>query len=101
MSRKTDKKIPERKILKREIITDQTDPRMIEFRKSRGEFESGCRQKTIRLEITEYEPGPDNARMVMKFGYYEGEPPPSYHKFFRRLFLSASGNGRPEKRNDD
>ena len=101
MSRKTDKKIPERKILKREIITDQTDPRMIEFRKSRGEFESGCKQKTIRLEITEYEPGPDKTRMVTKFGYYEGEPPPSYHKFLRRLFQSASEEGHPEKRNDD
>lgn len=101
MSRETDKKIPERKILKREIITDQTDPRMIEFRKSRGEFESGCKQKTIRLEITEYEPSPDITRMVTKFGYYEGEPPPSYHKFFRRLFQSASGKSLPEKRNDD
>jgi hypothetical protein len=48
---------PERKILKKEVITDQSDPRMIEFRKSRGEFEPGHPRKTIRLEITEYEPG--------------------------------------------
>jgi hypothetical protein len=101
MSRKTDKKIPERKILRREIITDQTDPRMIEFRKSRGEFETGCKQKTTRLEITEYEPSPDKTKMVTKFGYYEGEPPPSYHKFFRRLFQSALEKGHPEKRIDD
>jgi hypothetical protein len=101
MSRKPDKKIPERKIVKREIITDQADPRMIEFRKSRGEFESGCKQKTVRLEITEYEPGPDKTRMVTKFGYYEGEPPPSYHEFFRRLFQSALGKDHPEKRSDD
>ena len=101
MSRKTDKKIPEPKIVKREIVTDQTDPRMIEFRKSRGEFEPGCKQKTVRLEITEYEPSPDRTRMVTKFGYYEGEPPPSYHKFFRRLFQSALEKEHPEKRSGD
>jgi len=101
MSGKTDKKIPERKVVKRETITDQADPRMIEFRKSRGEFEPSCKQKTVRLEITEYEPGPDNIRMVTKFGHYEGEPPPSYHKFYRRLFQRALEKDHPEKRSDD
>jgi hypothetical protein len=76
---------PESKILKQEIITDQSDPRMVEFRKSRSEFEPGCRQKTIRLEITEYEPSPDKFKIRTQVGYYEGEPPPGYREFFRKL----------------
>jgi hypothetical protein len=76
---------PEPKILKQEIITDQSDPRMVEFRKSCGEFEPGCRQKTIRLEITEYEPSPDKFKIRTQVGYYEGEPPPGYSEFFRKL----------------
>ena len=35
------KDTPEQIIVKREIITDQSDPRMIEFRKSNGEFAPG------------------------------------------------------------
>lgn len=80
---------PELKILKREIITDQSDPRMVEFRKSRGEFEPGCKQKTVKLEITEYEPGPDKFNLKTQVGYYEGEPPPGYREFFRRLYRAA------------
>ena len=80
---------PELKILKREIITDQSDPRMVEFRKSRGEFEPGCKQKTVKLEITEYEPGPDKFKFKTQVGYYEGEPPPGYREFFRRLYRAA------------
>jgi len=92
------KNIPERKILKREVITDQVDPRMVEFRKSRGEFKPGCKQKTVRLEITEYEPGPDKVKMVTKFGFYEGEPPPAYREFFGRLYHSALEKS-PEAKN--
>ena len=80
---------PELKILKREIITDQSDPRMVEFRKSRGEFEPGCKQKTVKLEIIEYEPGPDKFKLKTQVGYYEGEPPPGYREFFRRLYRAA------------
>lgn len=79
---------PKRKILKREIITDQSDPRMVEFRRSRGEFESGCKQKTVKLEITTYEPGPGKLQVTTEIGYYEGEPPPGYREFFRRLLES-------------
>jgi hypothetical protein len=81
---------PKPTILRQDIITDQSDPRMIEFRKSRGEFEPGCTQKTIKLEITEYEPDPDKFKITTQVGYYEGEPPPEYKEFFRRLFRAAS-----------
>ena len=78
--------MPKPKILKREIITDQSDPRMVEFRRSRGEFEPGCKQKAVKLEITEYEPGPDKFKVTTQIGYYEGEPLPGYREVFRRLY---------------
>ena len=77
---------PKLKIIKREIIIDQSDPRMVEFRKLRGEFEPDCKQKTVRLEITEYKPGPDRFKVTTQIGYYEGEPPPGYREFFRRFY---------------
>ena len=80
---------PEPKILKREVITDQSDPRMVEFRESYGEFQPGCKRKTVRLEITEYEPSPEKLKVTTKFGYYEGEPPPGYREFFRKLYGAA------------
>jgi len=88
----TNKGKQERKILKKEIITDQSDPRMEEFRRSYGEFEPGCKRKTVKLEITEYGKSPDNVGLTTKFGYYEGEPPPGYREFFRKLYQSALGN---------
>jgi hypothetical protein len=60
---------------------------MVEFRKSRGEFEPGYKQKTIKLEITEYEPSPDKFKVTTQIGYYEGDPPPGFIEFFRKLFL--------------
>jgi ribosomal protein S18 acetylase RimI-like enzyme len=77
------------KIAKREVITDQSDPRMIKFRKEHGEFEPGYPRKTIKLEITEYEAGPDESKLVTKIGFYEGEPPPGYRAFFDDLFKKA------------
>lgn len=74
-----------------EVITDQLDPRMIEFRKYRGEFKPGCKRKTIRLEITEYAPSAGRQKVTTKFGYYEGEPPPEYRRFFRKLLSDALG----------
>lgn len=53
---------PEPKILKREVITDQSDPRMVEFRKSYGEFQYSCKRKTVRLEIIEYEINPGKTK---------------------------------------
>ena len=48
------------KIARQEVITDQSNPRMIEFRKQRGEFEPGYHNgNTIKLQIIEYEAGPD------------------------------------------
>jgi hypothetical protein len=75
----------EPRILMREIITNQSDPRMIEFRESQGEFKPGCNRKTIRLEITEYAPDGANPMVTTKFGYYEGEPPPEYRQLIRDL----------------
>lgn len=79
----------ERKILNRQVITDQSDPRMVEFRESYGEFQPGCKRKTVRLEITEYEHGPDKLKLATKVGYYEGERPPGYREFFRKLYQKA------------
>jgi hypothetical protein len=74
-----------RKILTREVINDQSDPRIVEFRKSCGEFEPGCKRETVKLEITEYDTSPDKIRLTTKFGYYEGDRPPIYRKFFQKL----------------
>ena len=80
---------PEPKILKRKIITGQSYPRMVEFRRSCGEFESNCKQKIIKLQITEYETGPDNFKVTTEIGYYEGKPPSGYREFFRKLYPAA------------
>jgi hypothetical protein len=93
---KKDKQKP--KIIKREIITDQSDPRMVEFRKSRGEFGPSGKQKVVKLEITEYEPGPDKFKVTTKFGYYEGETPPKYKEFFLGLYQAASEKTKGDKK---
>ena len=82
----------ERKILKKEVITDQSDPRMVEFRKSYSEFEPGCKRKTVKLEITGYHNSPDNIKLTTKFGCYKGEPLPGYREFFHRLYQFAPVN---------
>lgn len=74
------------KIAKQEIITDQSDPRMIKFREDHGEFKPGYPRKTVKLEITKYEAGPDEMKLQTVVGFYEGEPPPEYTAFFRHLF---------------
>jgi hypothetical protein len=89
---------PESKILKREVITDQSDPRMVEFRESHGEFQLGCRRKTVRLEITEYEISPKKIKVTTEFGYYEGEPPPGYREFFRKLYQEALDKAMGEEK---
>ena len=70
------KKFPkDPKIARQEIITDQSDPRMIKFRKERGEFEPGYNQgKTVKLQITEYEAGPDEFQVQENIGFVEGGP---------------------------
>lgn len=75
----------ESKILKQEVITDQSDPRMVEFRESHGEFQPSCKRKTIRLVTNEYGSSSDKLKVTTKFGYYEGEPPPRYREFFSKL----------------
>ena len=80
---------PEPKILKQEVITDQSDPRMVEFRESYDEFQPRCKRKTVRLEITEYEPGTGELKVTTKFGYYEGEPLPRYRELIRKLYRAA------------
>lgn len=63
------------KIAKQEVITDQSDPRMIKFRKERGEFEPGYHQgNTIKLQITEYEAGPDEYQVDENIGFVDGAP---------------------------
>jgi len=37
---------------------------MVEFRESYGEFKPNCKRKTVRLEITEYELGPDKFKLT-------------------------------------
>ena len=89
---------PELKIIKREVITDQSDPRMVEFRESYGEFKLDCKRKTVRLEITEYEPTPEKLKVTTKLGYYEGEPPLGYREFFRKLFQGAIDRAMEEEK---
>jgi hypothetical protein len=86
-----------RKILTREVINDQSDPRMVEFRKSYGEFAPGCKRKTVKLEITEYDASPDKIKLITQFGYYEGEPPPGYREFFRKLYLETLNEAMENK----
>ena len=78
-----------RKVLKREVITDQSDPRMTEFRDSFGEFGPGCQREIVKLEITEYDTWPDKPKLTTKFGYYEGKPPPRYLEFYNKLYRKA------------
>lgn len=89
--------IIEAKICRREIITDQSDPRMLEFRRKRGEFEPGCKQKTVKLELTEYEPGPNRFKVTTEIGYY-GEPPPAFRKFFREFYKRVLNKKIEEKK---
>ena len=89
---------PEQKIIKREVIIDQSDPRMVEFRESYGEFKLGCKRKTVRLEITEYEPTSEGFKMITELGYYEGEPPLGYREFFRKLFQGAIDRSTEEEK---
>ena len=70
----------ERGILSREIVIDQTDPRMIEFRKSHREFEPGSYRRIVKLEITTYKPDPKGHKVKTTWGYYEGEPPRAYRE---------------------
>ena len=86
-----------RTMLKKEVVTDQSDPRMVEFRESYGEFKPNCKRKTVRLEIAEYELGLDKFKLTTKFGYYEGEPPPGYREFFRKLYQKALNEVIEEK----
>ena len=63
------------KIAKEEIITDQSDPRMIKFRKDRGEFEPGYHKgNTVKLQITEYEAGLDEYQISTTIGFVKGGP---------------------------
>ena len=89
---------PEPKILKREVITDQSAPRMVEFRELHGEFQPGCKRKTVRLEITEYEISPEKIKVTTEFGYYEGEPPPGYREFFHKLYQQALDKAMEEEK---
>jgi ribosomal protein S18 acetylase RimI-like enzyme len=76
-------------IAKREVITDQSDPRMIKFREEQDEYKPGYLRKTVKLEITEYEAGPDEMKLETIIGFYEGKPPPEYAAFFRDLLQKA------------
>ncbi|MDD5095745.1 MAG: hypothetical protein PHV74_15435 [Dehalococcoidia bacterium] len=83
-------KLPESpRVVGQEVITDQSDPRMIKFRKEHGEFEPGHPRKTVKLEITQYEAGPGEMKLETVMGYYESEPPPQYTAFFNRLIAEA------------
>ena len=89
-----------RRILKREVITNQSDPRMVEFRESYGEFEPGSKRKTVKLEITEYDSSPDKLNLTTKFGYYEGKPPIGYREFSRKLYQKVLNDSVDKKTSD-
>jgi len=86
----------EQKIIRREVITDQSDPRMIKFREENGEFKPGYPRKTIKLVITEYAAGPNDSKVTTHIGYYEGEPPPEYKAFLRMLLDKAMDSDKKE-----
>jgi ribosomal protein S18 acetylase RimI-like enzyme len=63
------------KIATEEIITDQSDPRMIKYRKEHGEFEPGYHNgNTLKLKITEYEAGPNEYKLTEVISYNDGAP---------------------------
>lgn len=72
------------KIISQEIVTDQSDPRMIEFRKKCREFEPGCLRKTVKLEIAKYTAKPNEFQIIEVIGYYEGDSSP-YQEGLRML----------------
>ncbi len=78
------------KITKREIITDLSDPRMVKFRKERGEFEPGYHQgNTVKLQITEYEAGPDEYQVDENIGFVDGAPSLFEIPLFREIAEKA------------
>lgn len=78
------------KIARREIITDQSDMRMIEFRKERGEFEPEYHQgNTVKLQITEYEAGPDEFQVQENIGFNDGAPSLFQIPIFREIAEKA------------
>jgi ribosomal protein S18 acetylase RimI-like enzyme len=86
------------KVAKREIITDQSDPRMIKFRKENGEFEPGySKGNTVKLVITEYEAGPDEFQVTTVAGYHDGPPDPAVIALIRGLMEKAMVKMKEEK----
>jgi len=78
------------KIAKQEVITDQSDPRMIKFRKERGEFEPGYHQgNTVKLQITEYEAGADEYHVMETIGFVDGMPSLFEIPLFREMAEKA------------
>jgi N-acetylglutamate synthase-like GNAT family acetyltransferase len=74
------------KIASREIITDQSDLRMIDYRRKRGEFEPGYHAgNTVTLEITEYEAGPDEIELKEVVRFHDGEPSPLFKALMREI----------------
>jgi len=78
------------KIARREIITDQSDTRMVAFRKERGEFEPEYHQgNTVKLQITEYETGPNEFQVQENIGFNDGAPSLFQIPIFREIAEKA------------
>jgi ribosomal protein S18 acetylase RimI-like enzyme len=96
-------KIPSNpKIVKREVVTDQSDPRMIKFKKERGEFEPGYHQgNTVKLQITEYEAGLDEYQVDEIIGFVDGAPSlfeiPLFREFAEKAILKVNEEHEREK----
>ncbi len=96
------KQFPENpKIIGREIITDQSDPQMIKYRKQRGELEPGYRGgNTVKLQITEYEANHGEISKVV-VGFQDGEPSPQYkallHEIVDRAMLQLAERKEKER----
>jgi hypothetical protein len=71
---------------------------MIKFKTEQGEFKPGYPRRTVKLEITEYEGGPDEMKLETVVGFYEGEPPPGNTEFLRKLIDKAIQDVKEEQK---
>jgi hypothetical protein len=87
-------------VAKKEIITDQSDPRFIEFKKEYGDFLSKGNRKLHRLDITENKAKPGEMKVTLKLGFYEGEPPAAWRKFWQKIITETKISNIDHKDHD-
>ena len=96
----SDKAKNETSVVKQEIITDQSDPRFIEFEKKQSNFLSKGNRKLHRLDITEHKAKPGELKTTASFGLYEGEPPAEWRRFWQKVITEAKISSINSKKND-